>query len=81
MMKYVDGQYLEMTEEDIEKLNGLKKPEDSLTKINRLKQKLADTDYVVIKIAEGAATPEEYADVIAKRQEWREQINILSYLI
>ena len=80
-MKYVDGQYLEMTEEDIEKLNGLKKPEDSLTKINRLKQKLADTDYVVIKIAEGAATPEEYADVIAKRQEWREQINILSYLI
>lgn len=46
-------------------------------RINELKQLLADTDYVVIKIAEGAATPEEYADVIANRQAWREEIREL----
>ena len=42
-----------------------------------LKQQLADTDYAVIKIAEGAAAPEEYADVIAQRQAWRGEINRL----
>ena len=46
-------------------------------KINELKAKLQATDYVVIKIAEGAATPEEYADVIAQRQAWRAEINEL----
>lgn len=45
--------------------------------IDVLKNKLAATDYVVIKIAEGAATEEEYADVIAQRKEWRAQINEL----
>lgn len=45
--------------------------------IAALKQKLADTDYSVIKIAEGAATAEEYADTIALRQEWRDKINAL----
>ena len=42
-----------------------------------LKGLLSATDYAVIKIAEGAATPEEYADVIAQRQAWREEINQL----
>lgn len=42
-----------------------------------LKEQLSTTDYVVIKIAEGVATPEEYADVIAKRQVWRAEINEL----
>lgn len=45
--------------------------------IEDLKQQLRDTDYAVIKIAEGAATVEEYADVIAQRQEWRNMINNL----
>lgn len=45
--------------------------------IEDLKQQLRDTDYAVIKIAEGAATAEEYADVIAQRQEWRAKINEL----
>lgn len=34
-------------------------------------------DYAVIKIAEGAATREEYADVIEQRRKWREEINRL----
>lgn len=46
-------------------------------KINELKAKLQATDYVVIKIAEGVATPEEYAEVIAQRQAWRAEINEL----
>ena len=46
--------------------------------IEELKQKLSDTDYIACKIAEGVATAEEYADVIAQRQAWREEINRLS---
>lgn len=46
-------------------------------RIAALKAQLAATDYAVIKIAEGAATKEEYADVIAQRQAWRDEINAL----
>lgn len=46
-------------------------------RIAELKGNLARTDYVVIKIAEGAATVEEYAEVIAQRQAWRAEINEL----
>lgn len=46
-------------------------------RITALKEKLAATDYAVIKIAEGAATADEYADVIAQRAIWRQQINEL----
>lgn len=54
-------------------------PDEILTerRIDDLKRKLTDTDYVIIKIAEGAATAEEYADVIASRKAWREEINAL----
>ena len=45
--------------------------------INRLKAELARTDYVVIKIAEGVSTAEEYTEVIAHRAELRERINAL----
>lgn len=36
---------------------------------------LANTDYVVIKIAEGVATEKDYADVLKDRAEWRKRIN------
>ena len=45
--------------------------------IAELKQKLSDSDYAIIKIAEGAATAEEYADIIAQRAIWRARINEL----
>ena len=45
--------------------------------IYRLKMQLSATDYAVIKIAEGAATLEEYAELIAQRQKWRQEINAL----
>lgn len=47
------------------------------TRIAELKQQLSDTDYAVIKIAEGAATLEEYAEMIAQRSQWRKEINDL----
>lgn len=46
-------------------------------RIEVLKAQLAETDYAVIKIAEGAATAADYADLIAQRQEWRAEINDL----
>lgn len=46
-------------------------------RIAQLKHRLAETDYAIIKIAEGAAAAEEYAEVIAQRQAWRAEINQL----
>ena len=37
--------------------------------------KLSSTDYIAAKIAEGKATKTEYADKIAERQGWRDDIN------
>lgn len=37
--------------------------------------KLSSTDYIAAKIAEGKATKTEYADKIAERQQWRDDIN------
>ena len=45
--------------------------------ISLLKRKLADTDYIAAKIAEGAATREEYADKLVERAAWRARINEL----
>lgn len=45
--------------------------------INELKCKLAATDYIGVKIGEGAATRQEYADKLNERQDWRDDINAL----
>ena len=37
--------------------------------------KLSSTDYIAAKLAEGKATKTEYADKIAERQTWRDDIN------
>ena len=37
--------------------------------------KLSSTDYIAAKISEGKATKTEYADKIADRQQWRDDIN------
>ena len=67
-------------DDDYEKVRIYERIPDDVLRANRiaeLKQRLADTDYAVIKIAEGAAAAGEYADVIADRQAWREEINRL----
>mgnify|MGYP006967161806 CR=1 FL=1 len=45
--------------------------------IEFLKQKLKDTDYKAIKYAEGAISEQEYAEIKALRQSWRDEINRL----
>ncbi len=37
--------------------------------------RLTSTDYIAAKIAEGKATKAEYAEKIAQRQTWRDDIN------
>lgn len=66
--KYIDGVYV---------YEPLPKADDNSTRIVELKQMLADTDYIVIKIAEGVATWDEYPGVKEQRQAWREEINKL----
>ena len=39
------------------------------------KTRLSNTDYIAAKLAEGAATKTEYAEEIAQRQQWRDDIN------
>jgi hypothetical protein len=68
--RYVDGEFIEdPVVTDPKKL--------AEHRIHELKQKLADTDYNILKIVEGVATPEEMADIISKRSKWREEINEL----
>ena len=50
--------------------------ENRLT-IARYKANLAATDYIAIKIADGAAIPDEYAEELAHRRYWRSEINRL----
>lgn len=50
-------------------------------RIAELKRMLADTDYIVIKLAEDAASREEYAEELAQRAEWRKEINDLEATI
>lgn len=39
------------------------------------KTRLANTDYIAAKLAEGVATKEEYAEQLSQRQQWRDDIN------
>jgi hypothetical protein len=38
---------------------------------------LRETDYIPLKIIEGVATAEDYAEDLAQRQQWREKIREL----
>ena len=72
--KLVDGKPVLRTDEE-------KQPEIdriiTLLDIKILKLKLAATDYIAAKLAEGVATTEEYAEELAQRAEWRARINEL----
>lgn len=72
--KYSGGKIVHRTAED--KAGELAKLA-ALREIEELKAELAATDYIAAKIAEGAATHEEYADKIAQRAAWRARINEL----
>ena len=46
-------------------------------RIEELKRNLADTDYKILKVVEGAATLAEIAATIKQRAAWRKEINEL----
>ena len=72
--KLVDGKLeLRTTEEKAPELAHIAAEQE----ISELKSKLAATDYIAAKIAEGAATREEYAEQIAQRADWRTRVNEL----
>ena len=69
---YVKGYAPEQPQEEIDQ-----------ERIIELKNELAETDYVVIKIAEAETIEEQnmlrehYSDIIVNRKHWREEINSL----
>jgi len=71
LARVIDGViFIGKTEEEIT-------ADENKAKVVILKQKLADTDYISAKIAEGSATKAQCAEKIAERQAWREEINRL----
>ena len=54
------------------------KREEIQAKINALDQLMRAQDYIGIKIAMGRATKEDYADEIAKSEQWAQRKSELS---
>lgn len=78
LYKYEDGKVMHRTEDELaEERSIIQAERDRQNRLAELHQLLRDTDYIAAKIAEGAATREEYADVISQRQAWRDEINEL----
>lgn len=74
-----DEEYEEITEDEFNAFMNSIKPQEDLNKkqIAELKHKLAETDYLAIKYAEGWLSEAEYAKTKSKRQKWRDEINEL----
>ena len=71
MIEVVDGEYV---------IAAIPEPtakETAEARISELKQLLANTDYIIIKLAENCASREEYAGQLAQRSAWRKEINEL----
>ena len=79
--EYTETEYVEVEQERNYFTCELVGTEDTrkktLAKINELKRKLANYDYIGVKIATGRATKEEYAKEIAQMTEWANEINTL----
>ena len=72
-----DGELTEYTFDEVlscDENSGAKK-EWINAHILRFKEQLVATDYIALKLAEGAATQDEYAEQIASRQALRDTIN------
>lgn len=67
--------------EEILRFVAYSKKELAERKIGMLKQSLIDTDYIAIKIVEGAATLADYAEIIEQRAAWRQEINALEVVL
>lgn len=69
--------YIPYTEEQLAERKKAASVQSTENKITALKANLQETDYVAAKIAEGAATREECADILEQRATWRQEINQL----
>ena len=67
-----NGTIREMTAEEIAELQPTVEQQ-----IATLKLQLQESDYKAIKYAEGFISDEEYAEIKALRQSWRDEINRL----
>ena len=67
--------------EDVQRYIEYTEAELSQRRIDELKMKLFETDYITSKIVEGESTVEDYADLIQQRKEWRAEIRSLEPLI
>ncbi len=76
MRKYVNGEYIEMTDEEIEAMQSVEVPPEE--EIERLKQQLEDTDYKIIKCYEyslvGEHLPYDVKALHGERQALRDRI-------
>jgi hypothetical protein len=67
--------------EDIKVYIPYTEAELAVFEIAELKKKLGATDYQAIKYAEGFLSDDEYANMKAQRQAWRDRINELEAII
>ena len=76
MIKFVNGQAIEMTEEERTELmlDGMLSNEQ---RIERLKALLRESDYKTLKYIEGALSDMEHIEVCEQRAAWRAMINEL----
>lgn len=78
LYKWTGFEVARRTEEEIDADRAVwKEKQEKQSRLAQLHKNLESTDYVAAKIAEGAATREEYADKLAQRQTWRDEINAL----
>ena len=79
MIYYKDGAKMMrpvLSREEYLRLRGSAE-QQRLARIGELRTLLAESDYKAIKYAEGWITAEDYAEVKAQRQAWRDEINEL----
>ena len=66
---------------DLEKKSNEEIKTDYINERTNLVNFMFETDYVAIKIAEGAATKEDYADILQQRQQARGRINDIDIIM
>lgn len=75
MKKYLNGEYVEMTDADLSVYETTER--NYQFEIEEIKEKLADTDYKCLKFVDGALSEDEYAPIRLYRQSLRDEINAL----
>ena len=81
----IQDQYADCVGEDfnddltfnVNKYNKRKTKEATLIKIEELKSKLKDTDYIALKAFEGSISEAEFEPTKKQREEWRKEVDAL----